>query len=169
MRPLTIAHSFYRFIFTSALLFSGSVSAQPTQTPSDKYCGYLQLLQAKAYHEQPRQNVLENIIDFANSLMNKLSLEKLQQEAIQSKMTFEEFQRWASEIHSTKVRDHYKPKYLEGYMKEVCGEITNSATFGAEPQPEMGTTAAKQFDPKGHAYATDVPNDESKTPGSGSN
>ena len=130
---------------------SYDLSAEPS--PSDKYCGFLQDLQAKVYRETAKPTALDDLISFVNSLIQKVSLEKFEQEAIQKKMSFEDFQKWANDQHATKVSDHYKPKYLEHYIKDVCGEITNSATFGAEPDPDLSATAEKQFDPSGHPYA----------------
>ncbi len=144
-----------------SLGFSHFLWAQPSA--SDKYCGYLQVLQAKVYQDTQKPGPIENLIQFVNSLMQKVSLETLEKEAIQKKMSFEDFQKWAKDQHSTKVSDHYKPRYLERYIKDVCGEITNSATFGAEPEPEMSASAEKQFDPSGHPYADQVPATDSNT------
>ncbi|MEY4615329.1 MAG: hypothetical protein RJB66_289 [Pseudomonadota bacterium] len=144
------------FLMGGTLIFITSASAQPTASASDKYCAYLQVLQAKLYSQTKGPSPIENLIDFVNSLMNKVKLEAIEKEAIQKKMTFEEFQKWATETQSIKVADHYKPKYIEKYSVEYCGLITHSATFGSAKEPELGATAEKQFDPLGHAYASEV-------------
>lgn len=151
-----IVFSFLLQTMVGLLLVSPSGLAQEKQTASDQYCSYLQGLQAKVYAETKGPSAIENLIDFVNSLMKKVTLENLEKEAIQKKMTFEDFQKWAKDVHTTTVSDHYKQKYLISYMNEYCGTITNSATFGSAKEPELSATAEKQFDPKGHAYATEM-------------
>lgn len=148
------------------VFFYSTIGGSETSAPSssDKYCGYLQNLQARVFRESEKPGPIESILDFVNSLVQKVSLEKIEGDAIQQKMSFEQFQQWAKEKHSLKVSDHYKPKYLDRYMKEVCGVITNSATFGAEHDPEMGVSAEKQFDPKGHPYSDDMLKNSSDEP-----
>ena len=136
--------------------------ANPEPKPSDKYCAYLDSLQARLYFEKKGPSAIDNLIDFVNSLVKKVSLEKIEQEAIEKRMTFEDFQKWANNEHSTKVSDHYKPKYLERYIKAVCGEITYSASFGGTPEPETGASAEKPFDPKGHPYYEESLRDSSE-------
>ena len=138
-------------------IFIGTISIQTladsTQSESDKYCGYLQTMQAQSTQATEKPTPLDDIISFVNSLMRKVSLETIENEAIQKKMSFEKFQIWAKTDHHIEVSNHYKPKYLQKFIKEICGEITNSATFGAEQEPELSVTAEKQFDPTGHPYA----------------
>jgi len=126
------------------------------QSPADKYCTYLQELQVQAKNKKKEMTAIESIINFVNDLTKKLTLEALEKEALSKKMTFEEFQKWANETHSIKVNDHYKSKYLQSYINNVCGAITYSATFGATADPEMSSTAEKQFDPTGYPYATEI-------------
>lgn len=136
------------------LIFLSKSFAQ--QSASDIYCEHLQLLQAQAIRDKKNRTPLDAIFEFVNSLTKKISLEELERTALEKRMTFEEFQKWAKETHSITVNDHFKAKYLGDYIKNVCGEITYSATFSSEPDPEMSSSAEKQFDPKGHPYAEDV-------------
>lgn len=159
---MTTLRNKFQFLLLSLVLFGNMDLSMALPSASDKYCGYLQVLQAKIYQETQKPGPIDNLLQFVNSLMQKVSLENLEKEAIQKQMSFEAFQKWAADEHSTKISDHYKPKYLERYLKEVCGEITNSATFGGEPEPEMDATAEKQFDPTGHPYAQEVPSIESE-------
>jgi hypothetical protein len=144
------------------VVFAIEGTTSPTNSPatspttslsySDQYCDYLQGLHVRAAKENKEPSTLDNLIQFVNSLMQKISLASLEKEAITKRMSFEEFQLWANQHPSTKVNDHYKPKYLESYIREVCGEITSSATFGQSQVPEMGMTAEKSFDPSLHPY-----------------
>lgn len=130
------------------------LSAQ--QSPSDQYCAHLHFLQSQALLDKQDLGPVASIINFVNDLTQKITLETLEKEAFEKKMTFEAFQKWANETHSLKVNNHYKAKYLATYLKKVCGEITYSATFGATPHAEQSSSAEKQFDPKGHPYAEEV-------------
>lgn len=126
------------------------------QSPADVYCTYLQEKQVKALEEKKKLNALESLINFVNDLTKKLTLNAIEKEALEKKMSFESFQEWAKTNHSIIVNDHYKAKYLENYIKTVCGEITYSATFGATPEPETSASAEKQFDPTGYPYSSEV-------------
>lgn len=150
----TLTRLFCALMILSMELFSFSLWAQPS--PSDKYCAHLQEMQAKAYQEKKELSAIESIINFVNDLTKKISLETLEKDALSKKLSFEEFQKWASDTHSIKVNDHYKAKYLQSYIKTVCGEITYSATFGATSDPETSSTAEKQFDPTGHPYSAEI-------------
>lgn len=153
-------HIFKTLFLCLTLCFSGQILWAEDQTPSDKYCSYMQVLQAKVFQEmQNRENCslressgFDTLIQFINSLMQKVSLENLVKEAIQKKMSFEDFQKWAKGQHNITVYDHYKSKYLVQFISEVCGVITNSATFGSNPDPELRGLAEKQFDPTGYPY-----------------
>lgn len=135
---------------------------------SDKYCAYLQEMQARALQEKQDLSAIESLINFVNDLTQKITLDNLEKDALSKKMTFEEFQKWANDAHSVKVNDHYKAKYLKRYIKNVCGEIMYSATFSATPEPEASSTAEKQFDPTGYPYSAEVtqPSTSAPTPAS---
>jgi hypothetical protein len=126
---------------------------------SDRYCVYLQQLHAQSLQKPGLGNSIHNfltdIIQFGNSLTSKTSLKNIESEAIQKNMTFEVFQAWAKDQKKVDVPDRYKPDYIKLYMENVCGEITNSATFGSVPGTLFEATAVKQFDPNGHAYFSD--------------
>lgn len=160
----TITRIFYALMILTMELLSLPLWADPS--PSDKYCAYLHEIQAKAQQEKKELSAIESIINFVNDLTKKISLETLEKDALSKKLSFEEFQKWASDTHSIKVNDHYKSKYLKSYIKTVCGEITYNATFGATPEPETSSTAEKQFDPTGHPYSAEVilPASPSPTP-----
>lgn len=151
----SIAVLFYALIILSIVFFS-PILLWSQQSPSDKYCGYLQEMQARSQQEKKELSALESLINFVNDLTQKITLDNLEKEALSKKMTFEEFQKWASDAHSVKVNDHYKAKYLKRYIKNVCGEITYSATFGNTPDPESSSTAEKQFDPTGYPYSAEI-------------
>lgn len=150
----TLTKIFYAWMILSIGFLSLPLRAEPSS--SDKYCAYLQEIQAKAQQEKKELSAIESIINFVNDLTKKITLEALEKEALSKKMSFEEFQKWASDAHSIKVNDHYKAKYLKSYIKTVCGEITYKANFGATPEPEVSSSAEKQFDPTGHPYSAEV-------------
>jgi hypothetical protein len=126
---------------------------------SDQYCGYLQQLHAQSLQNpsigNPIRNFITELLSFGNSLTSKTTLADIETEAIQKSMTFEVFQAWVKEQKKIEVPARYKPDYLKHYMENICGEITNSATYGSMPEALFEATAAKQFDPSGHAYFKD--------------
>ncbi len=144
----------------------GSAADQPPATSpittSDIYCQHLQEMQARTLREKKEPGPLESIFNFVNALTKKVSLEDIEKQALEKKMTFEEFQKWAQETHSLPVKDHFKAQYLADYIKHVCGEITFSATFSDKPDPEVSATADKKFDPTGHPYADELLKEKDK-------
>jgi hypothetical protein len=147
---------FFRILpFTLILAITNNSHGEPT--PSDKYCATLQLLHANVLNEKAKtSNPLRNFVDFVTSYIKFTDhdLERYETEAIQNKMTFDAFQKWALETHKKSISDHYKPNYIKRYMDTVCGEITTQATFSNNPNPDITVTAGKQFNPNGHAYFT---------------
>lgn len=141
------------FILFSSLSFSIEKEAP---NPSDIYCQHLQEMQARTLREKKEPSPIELLFNFVNSLTKKISLEDIEKQALEKKMSFEEFQKWANETHSLSIKDHFKAQYLQDYIKLVCGEITFSATFSDTPEPDMSAKAEKKFDPKGHPYAEEI-------------
>lgn len=159
MNKLSFAKSFFklRALVCFMILALIDQTARAESTASDRYCGYLQSLHAKTIEQSEKPGPIDSLLQFVNSLMQKVSLETIEKDAISKKMSFEDFQKWAKEAHSIRVADHYKPHYLGQYIQVHCGEITNSATFGGNPEPDYSSTAEKQFDPTGHPYLNQIP------------
>jgi hypothetical protein len=99
-------------------------------------------------------------MNFMNEFIRKVSLEKIEAEAISNKMSFEAFQKWAKDDKGIEVSPHYKGKYLKRYIAEVCGTIEGSLNFGAQTPSTKQYSAEKLFNPEGHAYFDEVTKDK---------
>lgn len=149
-----LVKSIFAFFLISVLVIE--VHAQE-ESPSDKYCGFLASLAEEAIRTESERpgdtnKKLNELMALANIMQKIPPLEK---EAIEKRMTFEQFQKSVQEKGLT-LSTYYRSMYIGNYMKAVCGEVKTEAHVrivnGKTVERSQKTTATRQFDPKGHPY-----------------
>lgn len=130
---------------------AASANQQPElQEQSNKYCGELLLRHATSLQNNS-PNKLQRLLEWGTELLFLLNPANLAKEAIQTRKTFREFQKWAKAEKQTSVPDHFEPRYIHDYITTYCGEITEAA-IDSNNSEQRTYYAEKAFDPRGHAY-----------------
>lgn len=104
---------------------------------ANKLCNYLSDEAAKAKSKTDK----DYLLSLGDAL---LDINKLRIQALNIKLTFEEFKKFAQK-QGVQVSDSYKSTYLVGYVNKYCGQVQTEAGVSSEKTKSISSGQLKSF------------------------
>ena len=125
----------FSFIFVGLLSLSSAALADAS--PGNKLCNYLSNEASKAKSKTDK----DYLLSLGDAL---LDINKLRIQALNVKLTFEEFKKFAQK-QGVQVSDSYKSTYLVGYVNKYCGQVQTEAGVSDKTTKAISSDQLKSF------------------------